>query len=207
MVAGIPILANDLPELNRFVTQQGIGMNYSLTAPDLIAEAIDRFFELDLQELRTKTHSISSQYIWDTQGQKLIQIYSEMLSQPAKFSQTREEVLPPQSLLEKYGNNMRRVNVGEDPEPEIERETQKSYPSQNSNQSSLPIPFALEPFSTIILLSEIKRRMGIRVDRTFARAPVIARIIKGTYRLSIKPLAKLFRKIIQKSSPVAISAG
>lgn len=40
--AGLPILANDSPELNRFVRKNGFGFSYRMDNSNMIAEAIDR---------------------------------------------------------------------------------------------------------------------------------------------------------------------
>jgi len=64
IVAGLPILANDLPELNRFVAQQGIGMNLPMNSPEDIARAIDVFFSSDLAKFWAKAQQNAPHYTW-----------------------------------------------------------------------------------------------------------------------------------------------
>lgn len=79
IVAGVPILGNDSPELNRFVSGQGIGLNMPMTGAGDIAKAIDFFCSQDLSMFRSKLHEISPGFVWEVQGEKIVQIYRELL--------------------------------------------------------------------------------------------------------------------------------
>ena len=89
IAAGLPILANDLPELNKFVSGQGIGMNMMLGSPIQIADAIDAFFTSDLEKYRQTSAAISFQYTWKYQEDNLLKLYNGL-----------EEVTSLQKLIE-----------------------------------------------------------------------------------------------------------
>jgi glycosyltransferase involved in cell wall biosynthesis/SAM-dependent methyltransferase len=46
-VAQVPMLANDLPELRRFVQGEGVGINRAMSSPEQIAAAIDEIASMD----------------------------------------------------------------------------------------------------------------------------------------------------------------
>ena len=75
LVAGLPILANDLPELNRFVSGLGAGVNMPMGNAEQIALAIETFFSSDLDAIRARVRPLSSRYVWDTQGEKIVSLY------------------------------------------------------------------------------------------------------------------------------------
>ena len=81
IVAGLPILANDLPELNRFVAQQGIGMNLPMNSPEDIARTIDVFFSSDLAKFRAKAQQIVPHYTWQIQSQKIMELYLRFVNE------------------------------------------------------------------------------------------------------------------------------
>jgi glycosyltransferase involved in cell wall biosynthesis len=85
IVAGLPILANDLPELNRFVSQQGIGMNLPMNSPEDIARSIDAFFSSDLKKFRIKAQQIATQYVWQIQGQKVVELYVRLVDEDRQY--------------------------------------------------------------------------------------------------------------------------
>lgn len=85
IVAGLPILANDLPELNRFVGQQGIGMNLPMNSPEDIARSIDAFFSSDLKKFRIKAQQIAPQYVWQIQGQKVVELYVRLVDEDRQY--------------------------------------------------------------------------------------------------------------------------
>jgi glycosyltransferase involved in cell wall biosynthesis len=80
LVAGLPIVANDLPELRRFVADQGAGINMPMNTSDDIARAIESLFAADLVALRSRVQALSREYVWDTQGRTLVSAYEALLS-------------------------------------------------------------------------------------------------------------------------------
>lgn len=79
IVAGVPILANDSPELRRFVGDQGIGLNMPMTCPEDIACAIDLFFSNDISIYAEKLKKIGSEFTWEGEGRKIVSIYSKLM--------------------------------------------------------------------------------------------------------------------------------
>jgi len=80
LVAGVPLLANDLVELNRFVSGQGVGLNRNLNSAVDIQRALDEFFDCDLDLFRERYKQIAPLYDWNIQGSKIQKIYQELSS-------------------------------------------------------------------------------------------------------------------------------
>lgn len=71
--AGLPILANDSPELRRFVLEQGFGFVHSMSSPRQIAKGIDLAFEeLDQSDWVSNIHKRRNHFSWE--GQRIIYI-------------------------------------------------------------------------------------------------------------------------------------
>jgi len=71
--AGLPIIANDSPELRRFVQNEGFGLIHPMRSPGQIAQAIDIAFQklpnIDWrQRLKDKRHA----FAWDVQANHYI---------------------------------------------------------------------------------------------------------------------------------------
>jgi glycosyltransferase involved in cell wall biosynthesis/SAM-dependent methyltransferase len=81
IVAELPILANDSPELRRFVGDQGVGIVYPMRDAGEIAAAIDTFFNHDLGAFRKRLREISSHFVWSIQGKKLVELYAQVRNQ------------------------------------------------------------------------------------------------------------------------------
>ena len=83
IVAELPILANRLPELTRFVAGQGIGINLPMGEPHEIAAAVDAMFASDIGNFRTRLREISPRFVWQNhEGPKIVGIY-EVLGREA----------------------------------------------------------------------------------------------------------------------------
>lgn len=67
LVAGLPILANDLPELRRYVVEQGAGITHSMTSPQAIAEGIDRMASMDLTRYLAGAQAAAPRMVWAAQ--------------------------------------------------------------------------------------------------------------------------------------------
>lgn len=69
--ARLPILANDSPELRRFVENEGFGLIRKMNGPRQIARAIDDVFEeLPSSNWRTRLHMRASNYAWSVESEK-----------------------------------------------------------------------------------------------------------------------------------------
>ena len=83
IVAGIPILANDLPELRKFVHDTGFGQVHRLDGPASIASAIDAMFRSDLQPFRDRLAARRHEFTWEAQGRKLVGLYRALAPEMA----------------------------------------------------------------------------------------------------------------------------
>lgn len=79
IAAGVPILANSLPELNRFVSDENFGINMPMDTADEITIAIDAMFSADIEEYKKNLEQKNKKLIWDIQGKKIVKIYNELL--------------------------------------------------------------------------------------------------------------------------------
>ncbi len=84
IVAGLPILATDLPELRRYVGGQKIGLNRSMATPQATAAAIDEIIAGDLEGMRKRVREVRSAFTWDAQADRVAAIFAEVLEQPPR---------------------------------------------------------------------------------------------------------------------------
>ena len=78
IVAGVPILANDLPELRKFVHDTGFGQVHPFDGPNAIAGAIDAMFRSDLRPYRERLTARRHEFTWQAQGRKLVTLYQPL---------------------------------------------------------------------------------------------------------------------------------
>lgn len=76
LVAGVPILANDLPELRRFVSDKGAGITSKMNTAADIAEAIDEMCSADIEQLRTSVAKLANEMTWQAQEKAVLSVYS-----------------------------------------------------------------------------------------------------------------------------------
>ena len=78
--AGLPILANDLPELRRMVEGQKIGQVGKMTTPRQIAALIDDFFsdEKRFCSWKINLEEVGRAICWENEARKLVKIYEEI---------------------------------------------------------------------------------------------------------------------------------
>ncbi|MCC5664230.1 glycosyltransferase [Nostoc sp. CHAB 5784] len=81
ILAGLPILANDSPELNRFVGHQGIGQNAKMETSADIQLAIDNFFASPnkINGYKSQVLKIRGNFKWEKQTEKLVSLYKKTL--------------------------------------------------------------------------------------------------------------------------------
>ncbi len=75
--AGLPILANDLPELRRYVLGMGAGMVHAMDSEMAIAAAIDEFFRQDLAVFRASVAANAEKMVWRSQTGVLLDLYRD----------------------------------------------------------------------------------------------------------------------------------
>ncbi|MFY9341648.1 MAG: glycosyltransferase [Planctomycetota bacterium] len=84
LVVGLPILANDSPELRRFVAEQGVGMVHPMTDARAIAAGIDMFFSGDLAAYRIRLRDVGSRFTWEHEGDLVVRIYEDLITRGAR---------------------------------------------------------------------------------------------------------------------------
>lgn len=93
--AALPMIANDSPELRRFVANESFGMVHPMNSPRQIAQGIDKAFQLlpsaDWREqLMKKRHAFN----WDVQARKyLASIHSKLHIPNQKIAQAHDSFL------------------------------------------------------------------------------------------------------------------
>jgi glycosyltransferase involved in cell wall biosynthesis/SAM-dependent methyltransferase len=90
IAAGVPILANDLPELRKFVLDNGFGQVYPFEGSAAIATAIDAMFLCDLQPYRDRLAARREEFTWEAQGKKLVALYGPLAMRQAGQTQLAE---------------------------------------------------------------------------------------------------------------------
>jgi glycosyltransferase involved in cell wall biosynthesis len=75
LVAGVPILANDLPELRRFVLGNKAGMTHAMGSPIEIAAAIDAMVRSDRDAFRAGAAAAAPNMTWAAQEPAVLDAY------------------------------------------------------------------------------------------------------------------------------------
>ncbi len=75
IVAGVPILANDLPELRRFVVDGGVGLVHAMTDARAIAAGIDRIAADDKIAMREAARRLAPQMCWSHEERAFLSLY------------------------------------------------------------------------------------------------------------------------------------
>ena len=79
IAAGLPIVASDLPEINRLVLGHQLGLVGKMDTGASMARLIDEMFQSENQLLAWKTHaeSAAQSLNWDIEGKKLVELFSQ----------------------------------------------------------------------------------------------------------------------------------
>jgi len=77
LAVGVPVLANESPELRRFVGDLGTGLNRPMTDAAGIAQAIDDLFDDEdrLASFRRRADEVGPALTWDAEATKLVTAY------------------------------------------------------------------------------------------------------------------------------------
>lgn len=78
LMAEIPVLVSNLREMRQLVERHGIGIVASNDQPDGLAEAIDRFGQLDREEVRSNIRKFKRKFNWEQQEEVLARIYDAL---------------------------------------------------------------------------------------------------------------------------------
>ena len=85
IVAHVPVLSNDLPELRKIVSENNIGIATDLSTPEKMAQAISEMHENEEQydQFKKNLVSVSKRLNWENESRKLIEGY-DLLFQGSK---------------------------------------------------------------------------------------------------------------------------
>jgi len=89
IAAALPMLANDSPELNRFVREQGFGMTRRMNTPKAIAAAIDgAFASPEHSTWRNNLRKHRHAFAWKAQKTGYVQRMNALLSKCPQLKKT-----------------------------------------------------------------------------------------------------------------------
>jgi glycosyltransferase involved in cell wall biosynthesis/SAM-dependent methyltransferase len=78
-VCGLPMVANDLPELRRFVLENGAGITAPMNSAREIAQAIDQMRASDLDSFRAASARTSVNMVWQAQEPQVLDAYRQAM--------------------------------------------------------------------------------------------------------------------------------
>jgi len=81
IVAGIPTIASDFPEMARIITQEKCGLLVDATQPHEIADAIEHLYkheDIKLEMGRNALRAAQEKYNFPTQAEKLLRVYQDL---------------------------------------------------------------------------------------------------------------------------------
>jgi glycosyltransferase involved in cell wall biosynthesis len=81
IVAGIPVVASDFPELRRVIEEFKVGCTFNPDDPKDIARAISWVFEDEkrLVELKENARRAAAVLNWENEEKKLLELYRKLL--------------------------------------------------------------------------------------------------------------------------------
>lgn len=95
--AGLPILVNESPELDRFVVKQGFGVACPMRCADDIAAAVDHAFSrAEIPEWRRNIQMRRSEFDWRTQSVNYLQAMQSVFKSPLRNSPIRAAEVTPE---------------------------------------------------------------------------------------------------------------
>ena len=82
-MAGLPILVSDLPEMRKLVQKYNCGVICESVTPDGIVKGLKELLGQDLQKLGKNARRMAEDHSWESQEEKLINLYDRVLRQKA----------------------------------------------------------------------------------------------------------------------------
>lgn len=76
--SGIPVICSNLPEMKKFIEQNGVGVLAEENSVLGLKKAITQTLGLDKENLKQIVAQVSYEYCWETQGKKLLESYSKL---------------------------------------------------------------------------------------------------------------------------------
>ena len=83
LMAGVPVVASDLPEMRRVIEDTGAGVLIDASKPEAIAEAVNRLLadERLRNEMSGKARAARRRYCWGEEERVLVELYAGLLAQ------------------------------------------------------------------------------------------------------------------------------
>jgi glycosyltransferase involved in cell wall biosynthesis len=78
LMAGVPVLVSNVPEMSSLVLKLGVGVVASVLEPSAISRAVESALKLDLKSLRRRVSAIRQDYCWEAQEPRLLGVYERM---------------------------------------------------------------------------------------------------------------------------------
>jgi len=81
LMAGVPVVASDLPEMRRVIEESGAGLLIDASDPRQVADAVNRLLaDADLRnEMSQKAIAARRRYCWETEERSLVELYASLL--------------------------------------------------------------------------------------------------------------------------------
>ena len=81
-MAGLPILASDLPEMRKLVEEYDCGVICESITPDGIVSGLKKLLSKDLKKLGKNARKMAEDHSWEIQEKKLIDLYNQVVNSP-----------------------------------------------------------------------------------------------------------------------------
>jgi glycosyltransferase involved in cell wall biosynthesis len=79
MMAGLPVIVSDLPEMKRIVEQYKVGLVADNSDPQALRDAVTSIHKLDKQETMANLEKVKKEFNWEQQEKTLLKAYSEVV--------------------------------------------------------------------------------------------------------------------------------
>jgi glycosyltransferase involved in cell wall biosynthesis len=83
IMAGLPVIVNNAPEMRRVVIENKIGIVLSELTPESLKQALDELARIDAGELKENIKNAASKFSWQNQERVMIDAYKKYLFQKA----------------------------------------------------------------------------------------------------------------------------
>lgn len=83
IMAGVPVLASDLPDMRRVIDEGGVGVCIDIWDPQSIRDAVVRADAMRGADLLTRLDDVARSYSWEAQEERLVAAYRKFVLPPA----------------------------------------------------------------------------------------------------------------------------
>jgi glycosyltransferase involved in cell wall biosynthesis len=75
IMAGLPVIVNDAPEVKAIVEQHKIGIVLSELSAASLGQGLDRISQMDHQQLTANLHNAAAEFCWERQAVTMLDAY------------------------------------------------------------------------------------------------------------------------------------